>query len=57
MHTGVKGRQLLGDGLLTHPATTEYNDHWKAKRPQVGVGGTRQEPGFPLIITEIMHLL
>ena len=51
MHTRVKARQLLCDGLLAHPATTDYNDHWKVKRPQAGVGGTRQGPSLlPRII-------
>ena len=27
MLTGVKGSQLLGDGLLTHPTTIALNSH------------------------------
>ena len=36
--TGVKGSQLLGDGLLTHPTTIALNSHWKAEAP----GGFRR---------------
>ena len=47
----------LGLDLLAHPATTDYSDHWKVKRPQVGVGSTRRVPGLLPRIIEIMLFL
>ena len=48
MHTQLREKELRIGGLFAHPATTEYNDHWKVRRPQAGVGGIRQVPGLPL---------
>ena len=47
MHTELREKKLKIDDLVAHPATTDYNDQMKAGRPQVGEGGTRQEPGLP----------
>ena len=47
MHTELREKELKIDDLVAHPATTDYNDQMKAGRPQVGEGGTRQEPGLP----------